>query len=194
VGPAPRDLRWAATLAETVDRRMTPAEDHSSAVARYATAIGRQLGWDGEELSLLGLAGMLHDVGKAASPDRILSGSGELSEEEHHRHVRCQPVLGAELVSRVEGLEPAVAWIRSAQERWDGNGYPDGLSGEAIPLGSRILHVSDAFASMTGRRSYREPLSVEQALEELSRNAGKQFDPACVDALAAHLAGSAETA
>ena len=98
------------------------------------------------------------------------------------------------LVSRVGGLEPTVAWIRSAHENWDGSGYPDGLSGEAIPMGSRILHVADAFASMTGRRSYRDPLSVEQALEELSRNAGTQFDPACVDALAAHLADSAQAA
>jgi diguanylate cyclase (GGDEF)-like protein len=193
-GPAPRDLRWAASLAQTVDRRMTPAEDHSSAVARYATAIARQLGWEGEELSLLGIAGMLHDVGKVTMPDRILSGSGELTLEEHDRHVRSQPLVSAELVSRVGGLGPAVAWIRSAHENWDGSGYPDGLSGEAIPLGSRILHVADAFASMTGRRSYREPLSVEQALEELSRNAGTQFDPACVDALAAHVTGSAEAA
>jgi HD-GYP domain-containing protein (c-di-GMP phosphodiesterase class II) len=132
---------------------------------------------------------MLHDVGKAASPDRILAGSGELTEDELDRHVRCQPLLGAELVSRVDGLEPAVAWIRSAKEWWDGGGYPDGLSGEAIPMGSRILHVADAFASMTGRRSYREPMSVETALEELHRNAGTQFDPACVQALATHLAG-----
>ncbi|HKR99144.1 MAG TPA: HD domain-containing phosphohydrolase [Candidatus Dormibacteraeota bacterium] len=189
-GPAPRDLRWAATLAQTVDRRMTPAEDHSSAVARYATAMGRHLGWDGEELSLLGIAGMLHDVGKVAVPDRILTGSGELTADELDRHVRSQPELGAALVGRVEGLEPTVAWIRSAHEHWDGSGYPDGLSGEAIPMGSRILHVADAFASMTGRRSYRDPLSADAALDELQRNAGTQFDPACVRALAAHLAGS----
>jgi diguanylate cyclase (GGDEF)-like protein len=193
-GPAPRDLGWAASLAQTVDRRMTPVDDHSSAVARYATAIARQLGWDGEEVSLLGIAGMLHDIGKVALPDRILAGPGELSAEEHDHHVRRQPELAAELVSRVEGLEPAVAWIRSAHEQWDGGGYPDGLSGEAIPLGSRILHVADAFASMTGRRSYREPMSVETALEELSRNSGTQFDPACVQALTAHVAGSAEAA
>jgi len=193
-GAAPRDLGWAASLAQTVDRRMTPAEDHSSAVARYATAIARQLGWNGEELSLLGMAGMLHDVGKVAVPDRILVGAGALTSEEHDLHVRSQPELGAELVSRVEGLEPAVAWIRHANENWDGSGYPDGLSGEAVPLGSRILHVADAFASMTGRRSYRAPVSIEAALEELTRNAGTQFDPACVDALTAHLSGSAEAA
>jgi HD-GYP domain-containing protein (c-di-GMP phosphodiesterase class II) len=87
-----------------------------------------------------------------------------------------------------------VAWIRHSHENWDGSGYPDGLRGEAIPLGSRILHVADAYASMTGRRSYRDSLSAEAALEELHELAGIHFDPACVDALAAHLSGSAEEA
>jgi HD-GYP domain-containing protein (c-di-GMP phosphodiesterase class II) len=193
-GTAARDLGWAAGLAQTVDRRMTPAEDHSSEVARHATAVARQLGWDGEELSLLGLAGMLHDVGKVALPDRILAGAHELTSEEHALHVRSQPVLGAELVSRVEGLGPAVSWIRHVHEHWDGSGYPDGLRGEAIPLGSRILHVADAFASMTGRRSYRPTVSVELAVEELRAGAGSQFDPNCVEALVEHISGSAEAA
>lgn len=192
--PAPRDLGWAASLAQTVDRRATPPDDHSSEVARYATGIARRLGWDGEELSLLGLAGMLHDVGKVALPDRILRGPDPLSPEEHDQHVRSHPLVGAELVSRVEGLGPAVAWIRHSHENWDGSGYPDGLSGDAIPLGSRILHVADAFASMTGRRSYRSSMSTDDALEELRLAAGVQFDPTCVDALEAHLTGSAEAA
>jgi HD-GYP domain-containing protein (c-di-GMP phosphodiesterase class II) len=102
--------------------------------------------------------------------------------------------VGAELVSRVEGLGPAVAWIRHCHENWDGSGYPDGLRGEAIPLGSRILHVADAFASMTGRRSYRDSLTSDEALDELRRQAGAHFDPSCVDALVAHLSGSAEAA
>jgi diguanylate cyclase (GGDEF)-like protein/putative nucleotidyltransferase with HDIG domain len=192
--PAKRDLGWAASLAETVDRRATPPDDHSSEVARYATAIARRLGWDGEELSMLGLAGMLHDVGKVTLPDRILRGPDLLTPEEHDRHVRSHPVVGAELVSRVEGLGPAVAWIRHSHENWDGTGYPDGLSAEAIPLGSRILHVADAFASMTGRRAYRGSVSAETALDELQLGAGMQFDPACVQALEAHLSGSAEAA
>ncbi len=193
-GAGARDLGWAASLAQTVDRRATPTEDHSSEVARYATAIARRLDWDGEELSLLGLAGMLHDVGKVSLPDRILHGPDLLTCEEHDQHVRAHPVIGAELVSRVDGLGPAVAWIRHSHENWDGSGYPDGLRGEAIPLGSRIIHVADAFASMTSRRSYRESVSAETALEELQRGAGTQFDPACVDALEAHLSGSAEAA
>ena len=192
-GPAARDLGWAATLAQTVDRRTTPPDDHSSEVARYATAIARRMEWDGEELSLLGLAGMLHDVGKITLPERILRGADPLSPEEHDLHLHAGPVVGAELVSRVDGLGPAVEWIRHSHENWDGSGYPDGLSGESIPLGSRILHVADAFASMTGRRSYRSTVSAEAALEELGRQAGSQFDPACVEALEAHLSGSAPT-
>jgi diguanylate cyclase (GGDEF)-like protein len=193
-GPATGDLGWAASLAQTVDRRSTPTDDHSSAVARYSTAIARRLGWGGEELSLLGLAGMLHDVGKVSLPDRILHGPDLLTCEEHDQHVRAHPLIGAELVSRVEGLGPAAAWIRHSHENWDGTGFPDGLSGDAIPLGSRILHVADAFASMTSRRSYREGVTHDAALEELQRGAGTQFDPGCVEALDAHLSGSAEAA
>jgi diguanylate cyclase (GGDEF)-like protein/putative nucleotidyltransferase with HDIG domain len=193
-GFARRDLGWVASLAHTVDKRMTPPEDHSSQVARYAGIIARQLGWSGEDLGLIRLAGMLHDIGKIAIPDRILLKPGQLTDEEQEAHIRRHPILGAELVSRVEGLGPAVMWIRHSHENWDGSGYPDGLSGEAIPLGSRMLHVAEAFAAMTGRRTYRDTVSREEALEELERCAGRQFDPVCVQALAVHLSGSAEAA
>jgi putative nucleotidyltransferase with HDIG domain len=173
---------------------MTPPEDHSSEVARYAGVIAAQLGWSGEELGLIRLAGMLHDVGKIAIPDRILLKPGSLTPEEQSEHIRRHPILGAELVSRVEGLGPAVMWIRHSHENWDGTGYPDGLSGEAIPLGSRMLHVASAFAAMTGRRTYRNTVSAEEALVELERCAGRQFDPRCVEALAVYLSGSAEAA
>ncbi len=189
-----RDLGWAASLAHTVDRRMTPPEDHSSEVARYSGVIASQLGWAGEELGLIRLAGMLHDVGKVAIPDRILLKPGSLTPEEQAEHIRRHPILGAELVSRVEGLGAAVMWIRHSHENWDGTGYPDGLRGDAIPLGSRILHVAAAFAAMTGRRTYRSTVSPDEALEELQRCAGNQFDPACVQALEVYLSGSAEAA
>lgn len=190
---AKRDLSWAASLAQTVERRTAAPTDHASEVARFATAIASRLGWEGEELSLLSLAGMLHDVGMVALPDRILRGPDLLSPEDHDLHVRPHPVVGAELVSRVDGLEPAVAWIRHSHENWDGSGYPDGLAGEAIPAGSRILHVAEAYASMTTRRSYHSAMNSDAALEEIRLGAGQQFDPACVEALEAHL-GSAEAA
>ena len=193
-GEGRRDLSWAASLAQTVERRAAVPNDHPSEVARYATAIARRLGWEGEELSLLGLAGMLHDVGKITLPERILRGPDLLSPEDHDRHVRSHPVVGAELVSRVEGLEPAVAWIRHSHENWDGSGYPDGLRGEAIPAGGRILHVAEAYASMTSTRAYRSAMNADTALEELRLGAGLQFDPACVEALEAHLSGSPEAA
>jgi HD-GYP domain-containing protein (c-di-GMP phosphodiesterase class II) len=133
-------------------------------------------------------------VGKVSLPDRILHGPDLITSEEHDQHIRAHPVLGAELISRVEGLGPAVGWIRHSHENWDGTGFPDGLAGDAIPLGSRIIHVADAYASMTSRRSYRDGMSREAALEELQRGAGTQFDPACVEALDSHLSGSAEPA
>jgi diguanylate cyclase (GGDEF)-like protein len=194
LGGQARDLGWAAGLAHTVDRRSTPADDHSSSVARYATGIARRLRWDGDALSLLGIAGMLHDVGKITLPERILRGPDVLTPDERDRELRDHAIVGAELVTRVEGLEPAATWIRHCHEHWDGSGYPDGLRGEAIPLGARILHVADAFASMTGRRAYRDSLSPDAALEELHGQAGLQFDPVCVEALEAHLSGSAEAA
>ncbi len=193
-GDGRRDLSWAASLAQTVERRAAVPSDHPSEVARYATAIARRLGWEGEELSLLGLAGMLHDVGKVTLPERILRGPELLSPEEHDLHVRSHPVVGAELVSRVDGLEPTVAWIRHSHENWDGSGYPDGLRGDAIPSGARILHVAEAYASMTSRRAYRSAMSADTALGELRLGAGMQFDPVCVEALEAHLTGSAEAA
>jgi len=87
-----------------------------------------------------------------------------------------------------------VMWIRHSHENWDGTGYPDGLRGEAIPLGSRMLHVASAFAAMTRRRTYRNTVTADEALVELERCAGRQFDPSCVDALAVYLSGSAEAA
>ena len=131
---------------------------------------------------------MLHDVGKIAVPDHILRKPGPLERAEfeaimQHSHT------GAELVSRIEGLDRIVPWIRHAHESLDGSGYPDGLSGEAIPLASRILLVADAFDAITSTRPYRQARSVADAREELMRHAGRQFDPACVRALLDHLDG-----
>ena len=186
IAPGRRELSWAAALARAVDLRMAAADDHSKQVAGYAEGIGRQLGWSGTQLSLLRIAGMLHDVGKVSVPDSILRKAGPLSEAEM-REMRRHPLTGADLVGRVDGLEAIVPWISHSHEHLDGTGYPEGLHDDQIPRASRILLVADAFDAMTNERPYRPRLTTEEALEELRRCAGTQFDPDCIEALAAHL-------
>jgi HD-GYP domain-containing protein (c-di-GMP phosphodiesterase class II) len=130
---------------------------------------------------------MLHDVGKVSIPDSILRKPSTLTEREFEE-VRRQAEVGAELIARVDGLEPIIPWVRHANEHYDGSGSPDGLSGEAIPLAARILLVADAYAAMTAHRPYRARMDSEEALEEMRRCAGSQFDPDCVDALERALA------
>ena len=186
---APKELSWATTLANAVDMRMAVQHEHSTNVGEYAAAIGERLGWEENRIGLLRMAGILHDVGKVAVPDRILRKAGPLTPAEFEQ-IKPFPAAGAEMVSRIEGLEPIVAWIRHSHERMDGKGYPDGLAGDAIPLGARILHVADAYDSMTSKRTYRAAMSHEAAMAELRAGAGTQFDPDCVDALEEHITQS----
>jgi putative nucleotidyltransferase with HDIG domain len=178
----PVDLSWAATLADAVDRRMDVVHDHSRAVAELAAQVAESLGWQPADISLLRLAGTLHDVGKVAVPDHILRKPDRLTDEEYAA-VKTHSVIGAEMVSRIPSMEPVVPWIRHSHEHVDGSGYPDGLAGDAIPLASRILLVADAFDAMTSDRSYRRAMHIADAIAELRRNAGRQFDERCVDAL-----------
>ncbi len=175
-------LSWAATLAHAVDARMNAEHEHSRAVAECAVSIAAGLGWHEDMLGMLRIAAMLHDVGKVTVPDSILCKPGRLTPEEFEL-IKAHGVAGAALVSRVEGLDMIVPWIRHSHESFDGSGYPDGLRGEAIPQASRIMLVADAFDAITNWRPSREAMSVEHACEELKRNAGTQFDPACVAAL-----------
>jgi diguanylate cyclase (GGDEF)-like protein len=187
---ARKELSWATTLATAVDTRMAVQHEHSSKVGEYAAAIGRQLGRDDDEIGMLRMAGILHDVGKVVVPDKILRKTEPLTTEEFEQ-IKPFPAAGAELVSRIEGMEPIVPWIRHSHERVDGGGYPDGLKGDAIPLGARIIRVADAYDSMTSKRTYRPALPASQVLNELRAGAGVQFDPECVTALVIHLAGAA---
>jgi putative nucleotidyltransferase with HDIG domain len=188
-GPTER-LSWAATLAHAVDMRMNASHEHSRAVADLAVSIATELGWQSDMLGMLRMAAMLHDIGKVTVPDEILCKPGELTLAEYDR-MKGHSVAGAELVSRIQGLDVIVAWIRHSHESWDGSGYPDGLRGEAIPQASRIMLVADAFDAITSTRPYRHALSAEHACEELMRHAGTQFDPACVQALLSHRAAPA---
>jgi diguanylate cyclase (GGDEF)-like protein len=177
-----KELSWATTLARAVDERMAVQHEHSWKVAEYCVAIAEELGWSERDLELLQMAAILHDVGKVSIPDHILRKRDPLSEREWEA-IRANPARGAEMVSRIQGLETIVPWIRHSHERIDGHGYPDGLSGEAIPLACRVLHVADAFDAMISGRPYRRPMTNEQAIEELRRHAGTQFDPECVEIL-----------
>jgi diguanylate cyclase (GGDEF)-like protein/putative nucleotidyltransferase with HDIG domain len=187
LGTGKRELSWAAALARAVDARMAVPVEHSSRVAEYAAGIAEQLGWTGRDLEDLRIAAMLHDVGKVPVPDHILQKPGPLDPAEYEE-VKKHAATGAEMVSRVDGVAAVSPWIRHSHENYDGSGYPDGLRGEEIPLASRILLVADAFDAMTSDRPYRAALSFEAALDQLRRNAGRQFDPRCVEAFEVYLA------
>jgi diguanylate cyclase (GGDEF)-like protein/putative nucleotidyltransferase with HDIG domain len=175
-----KDLSWATALADAADSRLT--SEHSTETALLAAAIAERLGWDQSQIRLLRIAAMLHDVGKVALSEDVLKKPGPLTADER-REIEQHPVIGAELVSRIDGMEPIVPWIRHSHEHFDGSGYPDGLAREAIPLASRIMLTADAFDVMRSDRPYRRSLEVEEALAEIGRCSGTQFDPACVEAL-----------
>jgi diguanylate cyclase (GGDEF)-like protein len=183
----PRELSWATTLARAVDERMAIRHEHSLAVARYAALIGERLGFSEDELGSLRLAAILHDVGKIAVPEAVLRKPEPLTPAERTL-VERHPDAGADMVARIDGLEGLAPWVRHSHEHVDGSGYPDGLAGEEIPVEARILLVADAFDAMASERPYSAALPVD-ALAELRRCAGRQFDSACVDLLCAALAG-----
>jgi putative nucleotidyltransferase with HDIG domain len=170
------------SLSATVDARDAYTAGHSRRVQQLALAIGRELGLSQAELELLGHAALFHDIGKLAIPDAILLKPASLTDEEWALMAR-HAEEGASIINRLGFLNDAVPAIRHHHERFDGQGYPDGLKGEDIPLGARIIHVADAFDSMLTTRVYRPARPANEALEELRRMAGTQFCPRCVGAL-----------
>lgn len=174
-------LRAAENLIKVVDSKDTYTGEHSQAVARLTEAIANELGLPEDLVQQLTLAGLLHDLGKIAIPDSILKKPGPLAPDEA-RLVQAHVRFGHSLLEGL-GIDPVDTWVLHHHENWDGSGYPDGLSGEDIPFGSRVILVADAFDAITTDRSYREASSLNEALVELYRGAGKQFDPAVVAAL-----------
>jgi len=185
-------LRAAKNLVRFVDARDSSTASHSEIVSSLAEAIGIELGLDPETIERLRLAGLLHDLGKIGLPDAILHAPRALTDEEF-AIVRRHPEFGHALLDGL-GVEPVDQWVRHHHEHWDGSGYPNGLAGEEIPLGARIILVADAFEAITADRPYRKAQSAEAAIAELCRNAGSQFDPDVVAALARHLSGVSTTA
>jgi putative nucleotidyltransferase with HDIG domain len=170
------------SLSATVDARDAYTAGHSRRVQQLALAIGRELGLSQAELDLLGHAALFHDIGKLAIPDAILLKPASLTTEEWELMQRHADE-GARIIDRLGFLNDAVPAIRHHHERIDGAGYPDGLKGEEIPLGARIIHVADALDSMLTTRIYRAARPASEALDELRRAAGTQFCLRCVAAL-----------
>lgn len=174
--------RTVAALVRAVEAKDFYTRGHSERVAKASVLIARVVGLSQQRTSILHFAGMLHDVGKLGVPTRVLQKAGALSDEEFAAIAR-HPVRGLEMVREIEFLGEAFEGILHHHERMDGRGYPMGLSGDAIPEFARIIAVADAFDSMTSTRSYRQARDVSQALQELDRCIGTQFDPQFVAAL-----------
>ena len=181
-------VRVAATLARAAAVREGVPHEHEVSVAELAELVGRELGLPESLQADLRLAGLLHDVGTIAVAGAVLSKPGPLDEEEWVL-LREHPSIGADMVARIPGLARTQLAIRHHHERFDGEGYPDRLAGESIPMAARVLAAVDAYTAMTEIRPYRDARDRAEALEELRRNAGTQLDPAVVDALCRVLAG-----
>ena len=189
IEPGEAGSREEAALAGTVEALATLVEardhytgQHTRQVARLTLQLALALGLDASEAYMIGMAGRLHDVGKVAVPDAVLQKPGRLTEKEWEV-IRKHPEVGADVVSRVPSLRTLAPVIRAHHERWDGQGYPDKLVGEAIPLGARIVAVADAYHAMTTNRPYQPARDAASALAELRHCAGTQFDPTVVQGL-----------
>ncbi len=177
-----RDPNAAAvqSLSAAVDAKDSYTKGHSERVTTYAVEMGKMLGLDSQTLDALQIAGLLHDLGKIGVPDSILNKQGSLTKDEKEA-IRKHPSVGGDILSRAPQLEIVVPSVLYHHERWDGAGYPNGLSGESIPVTARILAIADAFDAMITDRPYRKAMTIESALIELRASAGKQFDPELVE-------------
>jgi two-component system, cell cycle response regulator len=170
-------------LVQVLAERMPDLEEHLIGVAKLAVKVGERLGLADDRQQQVFHAAQLHDVGKIAIPDAIISKPSALDETEWE-FMRQHTVIGQRIIDAAPALDGVGARVRSSHERWDGMGYPDGLAGEAIPLGARIVAVCDAYDAMVSERPYKSAMPVDDALAELRRCAGSQFDPAVVEAFA----------
>jgi putative nucleotidyltransferase with HDIG domain len=174
--------RTIETLALAIEAKDQNTHDHLARVEAYATEIGRELGLSENELKALEAAALLHDIGKLAVPEYIISKPGKLTPEEFEK-MKIHPVVGAELLEQVQFPYPVAPIVRAHHEKWDGSGYPDGLSGEDIPIGARILSTVDCLDALASDRQYRRALPLEEALAVVQKESGKSFDPRVVEVL-----------
>ncbi len=167
-------------LANAIEAKDSYTRGHSERLAKIAGALAERMGLSPDDAGAVRLGAILHDVGKIGIPDRILRQSMALTEDEM-AWMRRHPKIGADIIGPVEGLHHVAPLIRHHHEKWDGSGYPSGLKGEAIPMGSRIISVADAFEAMVADRVYRPSLGLDKALDEIRRGRGSHFDPRVVD-------------
>lgn len=175
-------------LVAAAGQRDRTAEGHSRRVTRYCSAIGRVMNLSSDELADLKYAAGLHDIGKVAISRRILNKLGKLTDDEF-TVMKRHSTIAIRILEKVDGLQNAAPLIKHHHERYDGKGYPDGLVGEDIPLGSRIISVAEAFDILTSDVPWRDAMDQEGALRELEACAGTQFDPVIVRAFRTALVG-----
>lgn len=178
-------LSIISALAATIDAKDPYTHGHSRRVTYYGMVIAEGIGAAPEFIEMVKLAGILHDIGKIGIPESILGKVSSLSDEEY-RHIMDHTVIGAKILGNIDALKHVIPAIKHHHERFGGGGYPDGLKGEDIPLAARILSIADTFDAMTTDRPYRKGLSDEEALDELGKNRGSQFDPELVRVFAAN--------
>jgi diguanylate cyclase (GGDEF)-like protein len=175
-----------AALAEALEERDAYTGEQSESVVDLAAHVADALGLEQHEITTIRSAALLHNWGKVGIPDEILNKTGPLDEREWEI-MRRHPAIGERILRAIPGMGAVARIVRHEHERWDGTGYPDGLAGDAIPLGARIIHACVAYHAMTSDRPYRAALSHQMAMSELTAHAGSQFDPEVVDALLGYL-------
>jgi len=175
-------LRTIEALALAIDAKDHTTHSHLHRVRTYAVEIAKELGLSEEDKDALRAAALLHDVGKLAVPDHIVNKPGRLTPEEFEK-IKIHPVVGAEILEKVAFPYPVAPIVRAHHEKWDGTGYPDGLKGEQIPIGARILAAVDCLDALASDRQYRKALPLDQAMREVAEESGTSFDPRVVKIL-----------
>ena len=169
-------LKTIQSLITALEAKDSYTSGHSVNVARCAVRLGSSLGLPDTDLFTLELAALLHDIGKIGMPDNILQKKSTLQDAEYVT-AKKHTIIGSEIVGKIDELKEVASIIRHHHERYDGKGYPDGLTGEVIPKFARILSIADSYETLISNRIYRSALAVEDALKEIEKNAGTQFDP-----------------
>ncbi len=169
-------LRTIEALALAIEAKDHTTHGHLQRVQVYAIELGKELGFKPEERDALRAAALLHDIGKLAVPEHIISKPGRLTPEEFEK-MKIHPIVGAEILERVQFPYPVVPIVRAHHEKWDGTGYPYGLAGEDIPIGARILAAVDSLDALATDRQYRRAMPLDEAMKIVKSEAGKAFDP-----------------